>query len=120
MSLCQPCIDHIRTRYQTDVPGKILYLVNIPKNILQRMSQDDLLKVKSLASNGIFFCQICLFKCREARNCPSNENFYNAYRFRTMEDKRVIAAIDAEIERRKNILHFQLQMLPDVSKLPPP
>jgi len=120
MSLCEPCLQHLRTRYQRNPQtGKVLYLVNLPPNVLQQMSNDDLEKVKRLASDGMFFCFLCLSKCRDDNTCPRNPIFRQVYQFREMEDKRTIAAIDAEIERRRNVALVQLETLPPVPTFSP-
>ena len=121
MSLCQSCLEHLKTRNIYNKQERtVLYLVNIPQNILMQMSYDQLQKVKSMAEQGIMLCRDCLQICRIHHECPQflSKQFVDTYIFRGREDQRVIQAIQSELQRRRDIALTQLEALPSVANLP--
>lgn len=112
MTICDACKEHVIRRTKTQKDGSFIYLVNIPQSILSKMTLDELIQVRGIAKSGLMLCTDCHKWCRTTTLCPAlykGSNFITLLKWRNTVDTRVIASINREIERRKNILMAKLK-----------
>jgi len=134
MSKCDMCGDHIVRRFKL-IKNDQVPLVNIPQNIIKKLTNDDLEYIKTNASIGIDVCRQCKRECmgdfkkcsmtiikdgrkteltpQYVKNLIVNQRLIDN---KFIQDKKVIEDINSEQNRRSGII----KSLAELQKLPFP
>ena len=101
MTICDACNEHVQRRFYA-YGKEAMALINLSPSKLKQLSVDDLTKVYDIAKNGAMVCGDCKELCRKGElNCTAKQ--LQAHDHRVTEDRRVMQAVLAELDRRINV-----------------
>lgn len=104
MVLCDFCKQHVEKRVKVE-PNKVLPLVGISRETLKKMTDDDLIEVRRIASTGALVCKDCEDMCKKGVDCNlEHQRNRNIYSIRVAQDELQIKLIEDEVNRRINII----------------
>lgn len=99
MTICDLCLDHVKTRYRVE-GEKLYYVTNLLSTNLKKMTDDELLKLYSWIQEGITVCKDCDVLCKQVyQECHPPKNM-KIYGMRVVSDKNDLQKIEDEVNRR--------------------
>jgi len=116
MVLCDSCLQHVKTRFQTDATP----LINFSQSIIKQLTDSQIQRLIGIAENGIMVCKECMNLCvKEHPECDIHHRKNSKiYRHRMVEDNRAITSLKNELQRRKNVRGVLAQVKPNFPSIP--